>query len=244
MDWHYMEEGRQVGPVSESQMQALVAAGTVKADTLVWREGMASWQAFGKAGSGPAAVAAGRQACSQCGRALAVEEMARFGDRWVCAACKPIYVQRLKEGVGPATQMVYGGFWIRFAARLIDGIILSVVNFIISVPLKVQAAAARGQFSSGLLVAQLYLILIGMAIGIAYETLFVGKYAATPGKMVCSLKVVRPDGSALTYGQAFGRYLGTFVSTLTLGIGYLIAAFDEEKRALHDRICGTRVVKV
>jgi uncharacterized RDD family membrane protein YckC len=44
-------------------------------------------------------------------------------------------------------------------------------------------------------------------------------------------------------GRAFGRYFGKLLSAIILGIGYIMAAFDSEKRALHDMICDTRVIK-
>jgi uncharacterized RDD family membrane protein YckC len=47
----------------------------------------------------------------------------------------------------------------------------------------------------------------------------------------------------VSYGRAFGRYFGTWLSGLTLGIGYIMAAFDDQKRSLHDRVCDTRVIK-
>ena len=64
----------------------------------------------------------------------------------------------------------------------------------------------------------------------------------TPGKMACGLKIIRSDGSALSYGRAIGRYFATMLSSFTLGIGYLMVAFDDEKRALHDRVADTRVI--
>ena len=76
-----------------------------------------------------------------------------------------------------------------------------------------------------------------------YETWFVGRWGATPGKMACGMKVVRADGSKVTYLRAFGRYWGKALSRLTFMIGYVIALFDQEKRALHDWICDTRVVQ-
>ncbi|HDH05175.1 MAG TPA: RDD family protein, partial [Nitrospirae bacterium] len=78
---------------------------------------------------------------------------------------------------------------------------------------------------------------------LAYTTFFLGKFAATPGKMACGLKVLRADGESVSYWRAAGRHLAEFVSSLTLMIGYLMAAFDSEKRALHDRMCNTRVIK-
>ena len=84
---------------------------------------------------------------------------------------------------------------------------------------------------------------VGMIIRATYDTVLVGKYGATLGKLACGLRVVMPDGGKVTYMRAFGRYWGEVVTGLTIGIGYIIAAFDDEKRALHDRICNTRVVK-
>ena len=69
------------------------------------------------------------------------------------------------------------------------------------------------------------------------------KYQATLGKMALSLKVISADTPQLSYGRCVGRFFAEWLSTLVLFIGYIIAGFDEEKRTLHDHICGTRVVK-
>ena len=62
--------------------------------------------------------------------------------------------------------------------------------------------------------------------------------------MLCRVEVVVADGGRVLWGRATGRYFATFLSGLTLLIGYVIAAFDEEKRALHDHVCNARVVHV
>jgi uncharacterized RDD family membrane protein YckC len=62
--------------------------------------------------------------------------------------------------------------------------------------------------------------------------------------MVLGLKVVTANGGLISVGRAFGRYFAQILSGLILGIGYIMAAFDEQKRALHDHICGTRVIRV
>lgn len=60
--WFYASEGQQKGPFPETQLQDLIARGTVRADTLVWTEGMAGWQKAAEipglvpGGSGPPAV--------------------------------------------------------------------------------------------------------------------------------------------------------------------------------------------
>jgi uncharacterized RDD family membrane protein YckC len=96
---------------------------------------------------------------------------------------------------------------------------------------------------SGLqILLQVVLQIFGFFFGIAYNTFFVGRYAATPGKMAVGIRVVAPDGSRINYMRAFGRAWADILSSMTCFIGYIIAAFDNEKRALHDHICTTRVV--
>jgi uncharacterized RDD family membrane protein YckC len=240
MNWYYAREGRQIGPVNEAELQAQVAAGVVGADTLVWREGMAAWQPYGSVSGG----ATGQQACSQCGRAFAPDEVIRFGERWVCATCKPVFVQGLKEGAIVTGQFTYGGFWIRFGAWLIDWVIMAVVGFVLQMPVLIKMVAAAPEPASLKLIGlQMILNVIKFMISMGYETYFVGRFGATPGKMACGLKIVMPDGSKMTYARALARFFAKIVSYLTLFIGFIMAAFDEEKRGLHDRICDTRVVK-
>jgi uncharacterized RDD family membrane protein YckC len=163
------------------------------------------------------------------------DELIQFGDALVCGKCKPLFVQKLKEGVTVAEEMVYAGFWIRFGAKFIDGIIVGVVGF---------ALGFLGSFIvRHAVVATVLENVLSFALSVAYATYFVGSYGATPGKMACGLKVVRPDGEKISYARACGRFFAEFVSSLTLAIGYIIAAFDGEKRSLHDRICDTRVIK-
>jgi uncharacterized RDD family membrane protein YckC len=77
-----------------------------------------------------------------------------------------------------------------------------------------------------------------------YECWFVVNKGATPGKLILSLEVIRADGTRPGWGLAIGRYFAKILSSWpTLYIGYIMAGIDDEKRALHDRICNTRVVK-
>ncbi|MBN2451091.1 MAG: RDD family protein [Lentisphaeria bacterium] len=197
----------------------------------------------------PASAAAPSAAltCAECGLSFPPDELIPIAGRWVCAGCKPMALQKFREGVGLPGTLRYGGFWIRFAAKFIDGLILFGVNF--SIGLVVQGifagigAAAGGDVGSGVTIAGAVVAwLIQVALGACYTTFFLGKFAATPGKMACGLRVVRADGSALTYARSCGRHFADMLSGITLCIGYIIAAFDAEKRALHDHICDTRVV--
>ena len=171
--------------------------------------------------------------CTECGRNFQVEDLLAYQEHLVCAECKPGFAQRLRQGVALSRSMEYGGFWVRFAARLLDGVIMGGTNFAIGL---LFAALVR---SSALAAIS---ALLGLAIGFAYEVWFVAHFGATPGKMVFRLKVVTPDGGPISTGRAIGRYFGYWLDGITLLIGYVIAAFDDQKRALHDHICGTRVI--
>ena len=84
-------------------------------------------------------------------------------------------------------------------------------------------------------------LLNGLSVA-AYEILMLARYGATLGKLALGIRVITARGDRLTLGLSAGRYLAQLVSSATLTIGYLMAAFDPEKRSLHDRICNTRVV--
>ena len=212
MQWYYAEAGNRVGPIDETELNRLVTQGAVRADTLVWHEGLASWQPLGVVrGMPPAAVtAAGRH---------------------------------------------YGGFWIRFMAKIIDGIILGAINAIVRIPFMLMFGAGLGMGSGfgmglgrGLIFAPAMAgvlgisALIGVAIGAAYEVYFLSAHGATPGKMALGLRVIRADGGPISPMLALARHFAEWISAIILMIGYIMAGFDPEKRALHDRICETRVI--
>ena len=73
-------------------------------------------------------------------------------------------------------------------------------------------------------------------------TLRTARYGATLGKRALGLRVITERGGPISLSLDTVRYLAQLVSSATLSIGYIMAAFDPEKRALHDRICNTRVV--
>jgi uncharacterized RDD family membrane protein YckC len=180
------------------------------------------------------------QYCSECGQPWPPEELARFGDRLICANCKISYAQKLREGVASAATFTYAGFWIRFAAALLDGIILFVAGIVVQLPFARMLSSRRIEDT---LIALGAVYLLDMAIGATYEGVFISRFGATPGKMALDLKVVRPDGGPVSLGRAVGRYFAKMVSAIILMIGYIMAGFDSEKRALHDMMCDTRVIK-
>jgi len=113
MDYYYDDGTQACGPVDEEGLRALISTGTISADTHVWREGMAEWQRLGELlpdllpapnptgpsdGSPSAAEEINFVVCSQCQRTQREENVFRIQGEPICATCKPVYLQRLREG--------------------------------------------------------------------------------------------------------------------------------------------------
>ncbi len=103
--WFYAKDGRETGPVSDAELDALTARGVIDAATLVWREGMAVWHPLSSIREATAIPKAGQEACSQCGTFYSPDDLVAVSGLKVCGACKPMVVQRIKEGL-PLTNRV------------------------------------------------------------------------------------------------------------------------------------------
>lgn len=145
------------------------------------------------------------------------------------------------------------GFWIRFVAYLIDAFILGVV-FILVCGVMALVAAILGLFddNSGedLSPAAIGIIVLGLLVQIfvnwLYEALLTsGTHGATLGKRAVGVRIVREDGSTMGFGRATLRFFLKVMVTpmLPFAIGYLLAAFTSRKRALHDLMADTYVIK-
>lgn len=238
MSWYYAVNGQQAGPVDDAELQRLAVAGVVTAPTLIWRAGMAGWEPF--------ASILGGDPCRHCGQRYPAAQMITLAGGQVCGRCKSQVLQRLREGLSPlASTTKFAGFWIRLVARMIDNTITSIASYVFQLPMFVVLAGMDKKSGPNL---PLFFgtaalgILLSLAAAAYYEAWFLVKKGATPGKMILGLKVIRARGGTITWGLAVGRYFSYVLSGFLLYIGYLMAGWDEEKRALHDRICDTRVV--
>lgn len=188
-------------------------------------------------------------ACSQCGKMLMHSDLVQIAGNWVCANCKSAFLSRLMaRGAATTSRWHYGGFWIRFAAVFIDGILLQGVRIPLSLLilgtllLPFQPYQPAGMSPMAAFKATLGLTAASMLVAFLYEVIMIRYYGATLGKMAAGVKVVRTDGSGISWGISIARYFMKMVSGIILAIGYIMAGFDDEKRALHDRVCDTRVV--
>lgn len=154
----------------------------------------------------------------------------------------------------PAGQ--FGGFWVRFVAYFLDSLIIGIPMWILigifaggmvasfggtsSEEEQVAAAAAAG--------ATIFVIILVAFVGVwLYEALMTSsERGATLGKRALGLRVVKSDGTRLSFGRATGRFFAkAFITGLIpFGIGYMMAGFTDRKRALHDMVADTVVVKV
>lgn len=155
--------------------------------------------------------------------------------------------------------MAYAGFWKRFAAYLIDSIILGVASWIIILPIlgligfgassmdmsdpaMMDEEAAAG-FTAAIVGASMVLwLFIGAAAWLYFALMESSSKQATLGKMALGIIVTDMNGNKLTFGRASGRYFGKILSGMIFMIGYIMAAFTERKQALHDMIAGCLVV--
>jgi uncharacterized RDD family membrane protein YckC len=186
--------------------------------------------------------------------------LVQIAGNWVCADCKPAFLSRvMASGAAGASPMAwrYGGFWIRFGARFIDGLIFAVpmvIFFAMFIPSLIRAGRQAGHPAQppNLFAVSGFItfFLIMFVAGGFYEILMLKYRSGTLGKMACGLKVIRSDGRSLSWGVCFGRFF--MWNVVTSGIPYLntvlmlvtaiMLGVDDEKRALHDRVCDTRVI--
>jgi len=142
----------------------------------------------------------------------------------------------------------YAGFWIRFVAYLLDGLILGVIIgpifFIFFAPVAGFESFADNPEAIAVFAAGLSgFVFIEIVVYVLY---FAGmessKYQATLGKMVVGVIVIDEDGNRISFGRAAGRFFSKILSALILYIGFIMAGFDSRKQALHDKIASTLVI--
>jgi uncharacterized RDD family membrane protein YckC len=227
-EWYYVVGGAQQGPVPEAQLRALIAQGQVGGGDLVWTDGMAEWQ---PAGSVPAFSAGGAP------RQGFVPPMQQPAPGY--------YAPQPGATLGYQTPQryygapAYAGFWLRFCAVFIDGIVLWVIQ------LPIDLALGTGDWVDdphpG---AAAVSALLSIVIGWLYEALQTSSsHQATLGKRAVGIVVTDLNGQRIGFGQATGRHFAKILSALILLIGFIMAAFTQRKQALHDMIASTLVVK-
>ena len=136
--------------------------------------------------------------------------------------------------------MSYAGFWKRFAAYMIDAIVLLIGGSIIGFAFGL-AMAAGGTDDPKVLES------MGNAIGLILGWVYFASMESsssqgTLGKMALGIKVTDLDGNKIGFAKATGRYFGKLISAVILLIGFIMAAFTAKKQGLHDMMAGRLVL--
>ncbi|HVU35242.1 MAG TPA: RDD family protein [Opitutaceae bacterium] len=129
--------------------------------------------------------------------------------------------------VAPAA-LPRAGFWIRLAAVLLDVVLCAILIKILN----------------GILPHRAWIGMPGgfMVVLAVYSALMWKLRGTTIGGIVCGLRLIRLDGREIDWPTVVVRVLGGFLSFFVIGLGFLWAAFDDEKQSWHDKIAGTTIV--
>lgn len=130
----------------------------------------------------------------------------------------------------------YVGFWIRVGAALVDTLVMLAAAMLLVLVFGggMDLGPDQGFVS----------VLANWIAPFVLTILFWKLCQATPGKMLFGARIVDArTGLPPSTGQMVGRYLGYFVSTLGLFLGFVWVAFDARKQGWHDKLAGTVVVR-
>ncbi len=147
-----------------------------------------------------------------------------------------------------AGELRLAGFWIRVAASIIDSILVTMVQLLMVFifGLATSALMDAGGYGDHQVAAAVGITgqLFAIFVALFYYVFMTGYCGQTLGKKAMGIRVVDIDGSPIGYGCAFIREVpGKFISTVLLGIGYLMVAFTRKKQGLHDKIASTLVIR-
>lgn len=251
-EWYFADGQDRQGPLSADDMRQRFQRGDITLATLVWREGFAQWAPLSEAVE-ELQLQNLASAASNLGSGIDLRGDYTAIDNGTAplpgtggGTYSPYTAPAAATGYANAAvvsgqDVVYAGFWKRYAAYFIDYILLTVVTLPLSMIINVMGVSSGNE---GVQVAlTLVVMLLSMVISIGYYAGFhASRGGATLGKMAVGIKVVRGNGERISFLRAFCRYLATIISSLILMIGFIMAAFTERKQALHDMMCDTLVV--
>ncbi|MCK5931848.1 MAG: RDD family protein [Fulvimarina manganoxydans] len=213
--WRVRIDGTVYGPYSRPEIETYLAEGRLDPSTEIYDASTGTWQPISAFGPLKDLITGTRGADGFGGPNAEVSRDFSEEGHWV-----------------------FAGFWIRAAALLIDSVIMAIGGGVLGAFVGYGLAAAGSPDS-----IEPIANLVGFAIGLLYTALMhSGPWQATLGKRAVGIRVIRRDGYPVGFGLAVGRYFATILSAFIFCIGYAMAGWTREKRALHDMICSTRVI--
>lgn len=202
--------------------------------------------------------------CSQCGAqsSVAAEFCEKCGARITSGTASPVAAGNYPAAVAAAHQAspalpggYCGGFWIRVVAYLIDQLLFTVAVLPFFLVLifpsfsRLIRESEANQQQPGPEVVFTILGSMGLFFVIAfcgswlYEALLTSSsWQGTVGKRIMRLKVTDDFGNKLSFGRSTARFFAKILSGWVMYVGFIMVAFMERKRGLHDVICNTQVL--
>ena len=148
------------------------------------------------------------------------------------------------EPSGPAPGIDFAPHGPRLLAYLIDGLILTVIWFVLFVPTFLVFADQAGRPDTAAIVLFVVVVLVYLLIVLGYFPFFWARGGQTPGMRPFRLWVVRDkDGGSFGWGTASLRVLGLYVASSVFYLGFIWIFIDKRRRGWHDLIAGTVVVR-
>ena len=135
--------------------------------------------------------------------------------------------------------MRYAGFWIRVVDYIIDAFILSTIMILIGTIWSLGSDGSTEDLIATVAQSGLFAFISFFLNWFYYAILESSEYQATLGKKLLGLQVTDEFGRRMSFGRATGRYFSKLISSLILGIGYVMAAFTDRKQALHDKLASS-----
>jgi uncharacterized RDD family membrane protein YckC len=196
-------------------------------------------------------VPAGTAACPNCGLSFAAQkEWEERVDHEIGGAF-PLPPEEARHGKAEELpeqsrrHLRPAGFWLRFVALFVDGILLQVLNYGLMAALGI-AMGFGGTIESPdapyafLVVA----VSVSFILPTAYFVLMEASgMQATLGKKLVGLKVTDLDGRRLSIGRSAGRTFAKILSGITLYVGFMMAGWTQKKQGLHDMVASTLVIR-
>ena len=149
------------------------------------------------------------------------------------------------ECTGAGAQAEYAGFWVRLAAYAIDSLIVFFGLLVVRLFLAGVLSVLSGTWLGGNILFQYTLKDILLYVfQVLYFILCTWLTGTTLGKRAMNLRVISacPEEPLGLLDVVYRETIGRFLCSLSVGIGYIMAGVDKEKRGLHDFLCDTRVI--
>ena len=230
-------DGERHGPYKEDDVRQWLRSGQVSSTDLAWYEGLADWQ--------PLSV-------------LFPDEVRSAAPATANPYAAPSAPLQPLPQTNAAALEDFAGFWKRVAAYILDAIILYIPNLLIMKAMGGDAAqaamqqtilAAPGDPHAMMAAYGQFYSMVGPAIAITSAMAWLyfalcesSAWQATLGKLALGIRVTDVHGKRISFLRALGRYPAKILSTLILGIGFLMVAWTPRKQGLHDMIASTLVL--